>query len=128
VSFYSNLLAIKAAKIIEFHKEYKDANIELEGFESQYKCVIKKASKCELLIISSSKILGIYKNVFNNDTFESISDYTYAKNNSAKLVRFSAELLKEAASKPELKIKTLHVIPRPSNNMRKAYMSIIKNY
>ena len=64
----------------------------------------------------------------NNDAFESISDYTYAKNNSAKLVRFCAELLKEAVSKPELKIKTWHVMPRPSNNMRKSYMNIIKNY
>ncbi|RCH91048.1 hypothetical protein CU097_001317, partial [Rhizopus azygosporus] len=91
----------KAAKIIELYKEYKDANIELEGFESQY-----------------NKILGIYKDVFNNDTFESISDYTYIKINSAKLVRFSAELLKEAISKPELKIKTWHVMPRPSNSMR----------
>ncbi|CEI87093.1 hypothetical protein RMCBS344292_01513 [Rhizopus microsporus] len=63
MSSYSNLLATKAAKSIELYKEYKDANIELEGFESQY-------------------------NVFNNDTFESISDYTYAKNNSARLVRF----------------------------------------
>ncbi|PHZ09297.1 uncharacterized protein RHIMIDRAFT_315546 [Rhizopus microsporus ATCC 52813] len=71
----------------------------------------------QVLIISSSKILGIYKDVFNNDIFESISDYTYAKNNSAKLVRFSAELLKEVISKPELKIKTWHVMPRPSNNM-----------
>ncbi|CEG67802.1 hypothetical protein RMATCC62417_04171 [Rhizopus microsporus] len=100
VSSYSNLLATKAAKSIELYKEYKDVNIELEGFESQY-----------------NKILGIYKDVFNNDTFESISDYTYAKNNSAKLVRFSAELLKEAISKPELKIKTWRVMPRPSNNM-----------
>ena len=82
----------------------------------------------KLLIILSSKIFGIYKDVFNNDTFESISDYTYAKNNSAKLVRFCAELLKEAVSKPELKIKTWHVMPRPSNNMRKSYMNIIKNY
>ncbi|CEJ01239.1 hypothetical protein RMCBS344292_15273 [Rhizopus microsporus] len=71
----------------------------------------------KLLIILSSKIFGIYKDVFNNDTFESISDYTYAKNNSAKLVRFCAELLKEAVSKPELKVKTWHVMPRPSNNM-----------
>ncbi|CEI86958.1 hypothetical protein RMCBS344292_01380 [Rhizopus microsporus] len=62
-------------------------------------------------------MLGIYKDVFNNDTFESISDYAYAKNNSAKLVRFSAELLKEAISNPELKIKTWHVMPRPSNSM-----------
>ncbi|CEI92677.1 hypothetical protein RMCBS344292_06930 [Rhizopus microsporus] len=71
----------------------------------------------KLLIILSSKILGIYKDVFNNDAFESISDYTYAKNNSAKLVRFCAELLKEVVSKPELKIKTWYVMPRPSNNM-----------
>ncbi|CEG73893.1 hypothetical protein RMATCC62417_09182 [Rhizopus microsporus] len=68
---YSNLLATKAVKSIELYKEYKDANIELEGFESQY-----------------NKIFGIYKDVFNNDTFESISDYAYAKNNSARLVRF----------------------------------------
>ncbi|KAL4214986.1 hypothetical protein AB4K20DRAFT_2003786, partial [Rhizopus microsporus] len=90
-----------AAKSIELYKEYKDANIELKGFESQYKYIIKKASK----------------DVFNNDAFESISDYTYAKNNSTKLVCFSAELLKEAISKPELKIKTWHVMPRLSNNM-----------
>ena len=82
----------------------------------------------KLLIILSSKIFGIYKDVFNNDTFESISDYTYAKNNSTKLVCFSAELLKEAISKPELKIKTWHVMPRLSNNMRKPYLSIIKSY
>ncbi|CEI95847.1 hypothetical protein RMCBS344292_10024 [Rhizopus microsporus] len=83
-SFNPRTIATKAAKSIELYKEYKDANIELEGFESQY-----------------NKILGIYKDVFNNDTFESISDYTYAKNNSAKSVRFSAELLKEAISKPD---------------------------
>ncbi|CEG75350.1 hypothetical protein RMATCC62417_10407 [Rhizopus microsporus] len=92
VSAYSNLLATKAAKSIELYKEYKDANIEL-------------------------KDLNHNTNVFNDDTFESISDYAYAKNNSAKLVRFSAELLKEAISKPELKIKTRHAMPRPSNNM-----------
>ena len=112
VSSYSNLLATKAAKSIELYKEYKDANIELKGFESQYKYIKKKASK----------------DVFNNDAFESISDYTYAKNNSTKLVCFSAELLKEAISKPELKIKTWHVMPRLSNNMRKPYLSIIKSY
>ncbi|CEI94057.1 hypothetical protein RMCBS344292_08280 [Rhizopus microsporus] len=99
-SFNPRTIATKAAKSIELYKEYKDANIELEGFESQY-----------------NKILGIYKDVFNNDTFESISDYTYAKNNFAKLVRFSVELLKEAISKPELKIKTWHVMPRPNNSM-----------
>lgn len=49
VSSYSNLLATKAAKSIELYKEYKDANIELEGFESQYKYVIKNASKCEII-------------------------------------------------------------------------------
>ncbi|CEG78692.1 hypothetical protein RMATCC62417_13262 [Rhizopus microsporus] len=115
-SFNPRTIATKAAKSTELYKEYKDTNIELEGFETQYEYVIKKASKCELLIISSSKTLGIYKDVLKNDAFESISDYAYAKNNSAKLVRFSAELLK-ATSKPKLKIKTWHVMLRPSNNM-----------
>ncbi|ORE10668.1 hypothetical protein BCV72DRAFT_312049 [Rhizopus microsporus var. microsporus] len=115
-SFNPRTIATKTAKSIELYKEYKDTNIGLEGFESQYKYIIKKASECDLLIISSSKILGIYKDVFSYDTFKSISDYIYAKNNSAKLVYFSAELLKEEISKPESKSKTWHVMPRPSNS------------
>ena len=46
---------------------------------------------------------------------------------TAKLICFSAGLLKEAISKPELKIKTWRVMPRPNNSIHKSYMSIIKD-